>query len=100
MTARRLFFFSIFYLPLLLFVLVDMGRPDRFWHILPFIGRMNLPGAIMAWDAVVLNIYLVINLSVASYLVSCTYHRIHYNPKVVVPLVEERYPAKAEPAGP
>lgn len=71
----------------LLFVLVDMGRPDRFWHILPFIGRMNLPGAIMAWDAIVLNIYLAVNLAVASYLVYCGYHGIHYNRKFVWPLV-------------
>lgn len=71
----------------LLFVLVDMGRPDRFWHILPFIGRMNLPDAIMAWDAIVLNIYLAVNLAVASYLVYCGYHGIPYNKKFVVPLV-------------
>jgi Ni/Fe-hydrogenase subunit HybB-like protein len=71
----------------LLFVLVDMGRPDRFWHIIPFIGRMNLPSAIMAWDAVVLNIYLGVNLLVASYLVYCGYHGIHYNKKFVWPLV-------------
>ena len=71
----------------LLFVLVDMGRPDRFWHILPFIGRMHLPSAIMAWDAIVLNIYLAVNLTVASYLVYCAYHGIHYNKKFVWPLV-------------
>ncbi len=28
----------------LLFVVVDMGRPDRFWHIIPGIGRFNWPG--------------------------------------------------------
>ncbi len=71
----------------LLFVLVDMGRPDRFWNIIPFIGRMNLPSAIMAWDAIVLNIYLAVNLSVASYLVYCAYYGIEYNRKIVVPLV-------------
>lgn len=71
----------------LLFVLVDMGRPDRFWHIFPFIGHLNLPSAIMGWDAIVLNIYLAVNLSVASYLVYCAYHGIPYNRKIVVPLV-------------
>src|SRR5512133_1315295 len=71
----------------LLFVLVDMGRPDRFWHIIPFIGHMHLPSAIMAWDAIVLNIYLAVNLVVASYLVYCGYHGIHYNKKFVWPLV-------------
>ncbi len=71
----------------LLFVLVDMGRPDRFWHIFPFIGHMHLPSAIMAWDAIVLNIYLAVNLTVASYLVYCAYYGIHYNKTFVWPLV-------------
>ena len=71
----------------LLFVIADMGHPDRFWHIIPGLGRINLPGSIMAWDSLVLNIYLIINLSVASYLVYCIYHKVHYNPRIVVPLV-------------
>ena len=71
----------------LLFVCVDMGRPDRFWHLFPVIGHMHLPVSIMAWDACVLNVYLIINLFVASYLVYCAYHGKHYNRKIVVPLV-------------
>ena len=71
----------------LLFVLVDMGRPDRFWHLIPGIGHMNIPRSIMAWDSVVLNIYLVINLTVASYLVYCAFYRIQYDRRIVVPLV-------------
>lgn len=71
----------------LLFVLVDMGRPDRFWHLLPVLGHMHLPNSIMAWDALVLNSYLVVNLFVASYLVYCAYHGKKYNPRIVVPLV-------------
>ena len=27
----------------LAFVTVDLGRPDRFWHIIPGIGRFNWP---------------------------------------------------------
>ena len=27
----------------LLFVFVDLGRPDRFWHLIPFIGRLSSP---------------------------------------------------------
>jgi len=69
------------------FVLVDMGRPDRFWHLIPGLGRMNLPSSILAWDALVLNAYLVVNLVVASHLVYCAYYRIPYNKKIVVPLV-------------
>lgn len=71
----------------LLFVSVDMGRPDRFWHLIPGIGHMHLPNSIMAWDALVLNCYLIINFFVASYLVYCAYHGKKYNAKIVVPLV-------------
>jgi len=71
----------------LLFVMVDMGHPERFWHLIPGLGHMNLPRSIMAWDSLVLNIYLVVNLVVASYLVYCAYHKIPYNRKIVVPLV-------------
>jgi molybdopterin-containing oxidoreductase family membrane subunit len=64
-----------------------MGHPERFWHLIPGLGHMHLPSSIMAWDSLVLNIYLLVNLSVASYLVYCAYHKIHYNAKIVVPLV-------------
>ncbi|UCG98609.1 MAG: polysulfide reductase NrfD, partial [Burkholderiales bacterium] len=45
----------------LMFVVIDMGRPERAWHILPFIGTMNFPASLLAWDVVVLNGYLAIN---------------------------------------
>ena len=53
----------------LLFIVVDMGRPDRFWHILPGIGRFNWPVSMLTWDVLVLNGYLAINLHIAGYLV-------------------------------
>src|SRR6185436_4544217 len=31
----------------LLFVLADMGRPDRLWEILPLVGSLNLPSSIL-----------------------------------------------------
>ena len=45
----------------LLFVLVDMGRPERLWHLIPIIGTMNLPTSLLAWDAIVLNAYFLLN---------------------------------------
>src|SRR3990172_1839335 len=42
----------------LLFVLVDMGRPERLWHLLPMLGIPNFPSSLLAWDALVLNAYL------------------------------------------
>lgn len=52
----------------LLFILVDMGRPDRFLHVIPFIGRLNFPQSILAWDVIVLNGYLILNLHIPGYL--------------------------------
>jgi Ni/Fe-hydrogenase subunit HybB-like protein len=45
----------------LLFVIADLGRPERGWHILPIIGAMNFPSSLLAWDVLVLNGYLTIN---------------------------------------
>jgi len=56
----------------LLFVNVDLGRPDRFWHIMPGLGRFNWPISMLSWDVLVLSGYLLINLHVTGYLV---YHR-------------------------
>jgi Ni/Fe-hydrogenase subunit HybB-like protein len=53
----------------LLFIVVDMGRPDRFWHIVPAIGRFNWPLSMLSWDVIVLNGYLLINLHICGYLV-------------------------------
>jgi molybdopterin-containing oxidoreductase family membrane subunit len=71
----------------LLFVSVDMGHPERFWHLLPIIGRMNFPSSIMAWDAMVLNLYLVINFVVVTYLLFCSFRGRAYRRGIVVPLV-------------
>jgi molybdopterin-containing oxidoreductase family membrane subunit len=52
----------------LLFVVVDMGRPDRLWHLLPGIGRFNWPRSMLTWDVIVLNGYLLLNLHITGYL--------------------------------
>ena len=71
----------------LLFVLVDIGRPDRFWHLLPFVGHMNFPRSILAWDVLVLNIYFLINFTVVTHILYRAFSGRHYNTKLVVPLV-------------
>ncbi len=52
----------------MLFVIVDLGRPDRLWHMIPVIGRFNWPISLLAWDVVVLFGYLVLNLAIPFYL--------------------------------
>jgi Ni/Fe-hydrogenase subunit HybB-like protein len=57
----------------LLFVTVDLGRPDRFWHMIPGIGKFNFPGSILSWDVIVLNGYLLLNAHVCGYLLYMRY---------------------------
>jgi molybdopterin-containing oxidoreductase family membrane subunit len=71
----------------LLFILVDMGRPDRFLHIMPFFGTPNWPRSLLAWDALVLNGYLAVNVVLVSYLLYKTYRGEEYDKRIFLPLV-------------
>lgn len=71
----------------LLFILVDMGRPDRFLHIMPFLGTPNWPASMLAWDALVLNLYLLLNVVLVLYLLVKTYRGEHYDKRIFLPLV-------------
>lgn len=71
----------------LLFVFVDIGRPDRFWHLLPPLGILNFPQSLLAWDVLVLNIYFVVNFVVATILVYYGFVNKHYPKNIVVPLI-------------
>lgn len=51
----------------LLFIIVDLGRPDRLWHMIPGPGYFNFPGSLLTWDVIVLNGYLLLNLWVCFY---------------------------------
>lgn len=55
----------------MLFVIVDLGRPDRVLHLLPLIGRFNWPNSLLAWDVLVLNGYLALNLALPLYVHWC-----------------------------
>jgi molybdopterin-containing oxidoreductase family membrane subunit len=77
----------------LLFILVDMGHPERFLHIMPFVGTPNWPRSLLAWDALVLNGYLTLNLVIVLHILWKGYHGQHYNKRIVVPLVLFSIPA-------
>jgi Ni/Fe-hydrogenase subunit HybB-like protein len=77
----------------LLFVLVDMGRPDRFLHLAPFVGKPNWPRSMLAWDALVLNAYLLLNLVLVLYLLFKTYRGQEYDKRIFLPLVLLSIPA-------
>ena len=71
----------------LLFVMVDIGRPDRFWHLIPPFGYLNFPRSILAWDVMVLNLYFLLNFFVATHILYRAFHGKPYIKKLVVPLV-------------
>lgn len=73
----------------ILFVTVDLGRPDRIWHLLPGIGRFNWPNSMLAWDVLVLTGYLLLNLGIPFYILFSKYcgrepRHVFYFPWVVV----------------
>jgi molybdopterin-containing oxidoreductase family membrane subunit len=70
----------------LLFVTVDLGRPDRFMHIF---WRFNFPISMLTWDVIALNGYLLLNMHICGYLIYCAYchrmpRRLFYIPFVFV----------------
>ena len=71
----------------MLFVFAHMGRPDRLWHMLPFVGIFNMPGSMLAWDVLVLNGYLILNFACGFYYLYAKYTGGHVNNKIFMPLV-------------
>lgn len=52
----------------LLFVTVDLGSPERVWHLIPKLGYFNWPNSMLAWDVLVLNGYLALNTLIPFYI--------------------------------
>lgn len=77
----------------LLFVTVDIGRPDRFWHLIPKVGVLNFPQSMLAWDVVVLNTYLVLNLTISVSILYNLYHKREPNKAFTTPLLLFSIPA-------
>ncbi len=71
----------------MLFVTVDLGRPDRFWHLVPGIGQLHFPFSMLAWDVIVLTGYLLLNLHIVGYLLYVRYRGQTPRPRWYVPFV-------------
>ncbi|MBW9256321.1 MAG: polysulfide reductase NrfD [Candidatus Thiodiazotropha sp. (ex. Lucinisca nassula)] len=71
----------------LLFVIAHMGRPDRLWHILPVIGIFNFPHAMLTWDVIVLNGYLLLNIIGGYYYLYKKYTGGEINKSFYLPVV-------------
>jgi molybdopterin-containing oxidoreductase family membrane subunit len=73
----------------LLFVTVDLGRPDRFLHLMQ---RFNFPVSMLTWDVIALNGYLLLNLHICGYLLYSAYcgrkpSKVFYVPFVFIAIV-------------
>ncbi len=71
----------------LAFVMVDIGRPDRFWHLVPGLGRFNWPASMLSWDVIVLNGYLLLNFYITTYLLFTKFRGRKPDRKKYVPFV-------------
>jgi Ni/Fe-hydrogenase subunit HybB-like protein len=57
----------------LAFVIVDIGNPLAMWHMFPIVGSLNWPSSLLAWDVIVLNGYLALNLLIPFYILYSRY---------------------------
>lgn len=71
----------------MLFVFAHMGRPDRLWHMIPYIGIFNLPGSMLGWDVLVLTGYLLLNFVCGFYFLYVKYSGGTINKKFFMPLI-------------
>jgi len=76
-----------------LFVTVDVGHPERLWHLIPGLGHLNVPRSMLAWDVLVVNGYLLLNLVIVTYLLFSLHAGRTPNKKLFLPLVLFSIPA-------
>ena len=71
----------------MLFVFAHMGRPDRLWHMIPYLGIYNMPNSMLAWDVLVLTVYLLLNCVCGFYFLYIKYSGGTINKKFFMPLI-------------
>lgn len=71
----------------MLFVTVDLGHPERIWHLMPLVGAPNFPYSLLVWDILVLNAYFVVNYFIVTYLVYMSYQGRKYNAAFILPII-------------
>ena len=76
-----------------LFILVDLGQPELFWHMIPGIGRLQLRGSILAWDSVVLFFYLILNFVIVFHILYRSFKNKIFSKKYILPLIYISIPA-------
>ena len=71
----------------MLFVTVDVGRPEFLWHLMPVVGTPNFPHSLLTWDILVLNVYFLINWFIVTYILFMAFTGRKYNPNLVLPII-------------
>jgi Ni/Fe-hydrogenase subunit HybB-like protein len=71
----------------ILFVIVDVGNPLRLWHMIPLIGKLNMPSSLLAWDSAVLTLYFFLNIIVVGYLLYTLFYKREYNRRWLTPMI-------------
>ncbi len=71
----------------MLFVTVDVGRPELLWHLAPGVGTPNIPFSMLVWDILVLNSYFLINYFIVTYLLFMAFTGRQYNPRFIMPMI-------------
>jgi Ni/Fe-hydrogenase subunit HybB-like protein len=56
----------------ILFITVDLGRPDRIMNVLKY----PTPGSVLFWDMIVLNGYLMLNILIGWNILECERHSV------------------------
>ena len=69
------------------FVVVDVGGPGRLWHAIPMLGLLNFPRSLLAWDILVLNGYLLLNLAIPFHILFSHYQGREPDARKYLPFV-------------
>jgi molybdopterin-containing oxidoreductase family membrane subunit len=77
----------------ILFVTFDIGRPDRVWHLAPFIGNLNFPSSLLSWDVLVLSLYGLLNFVIVTHIVFRGFQKREYSKSFATPLILLSIPA-------
>jgi len=71
----------------ILFVTVDVGRPQMLWHLFPGLGTPNFPFSMLIWDILVLNGYFAVNYFIVTYLLFKAYTGQKYSSQFIMPVI-------------
>ncbi len=77
----------------ILYVVADLGHSERFWHMVPIVGKANVPSSMIGMNVLILNSYMVLNIVIVSYFLYCSFMGRPYNRFVFMTLMLTSIPA-------